>query len=61
MRSTRSRSSRCRNCAPVAYIATGLSFPDALAGGAAAAKAGGPLLLVRPDLILSFGKRRKGA
>jgi len=36
---------------PVAYIATGLNFPDALAGGAAAAKAGGPLLLVRPDLI----------
>lgn len=36
---------------PVVYIATGLNFPDALAGGAAAAKAGGPLLLVRPDLI----------
>jgi len=36
---------------PVAYIATGLNFPDALAGGAAAAKAGGPLLLVLPDLI----------
>ena len=36
---------------PVVYIATGLDFPDALAGGAAAAKAGGPLLLVRPDLI----------
>ncbi len=36
---------------PVAYIATGLNFPDALTGGAAAAKAGGPLLLVLPDLI----------
>ena len=36
---------------PVVYIATGLNFPDALAGGAAAAKAGGPLLLVLPDLI----------
>jgi len=33
---------------PVAYVATGLNFPDALAGGAAAANAGGPLLLVRP-------------
>jgi putative cell wall-binding protein len=36
---------------PVVYIATGLNFPDALAGGAAAAKAGGPLLLVQPDSI----------
>jgi spore germination protein YaaH len=35
--------------APVAYIATGLNFPDALAGAVAAARAGGPLLLVRPD------------
>lgn len=32
--------------APVAYIATGASFPDALAGGAAAARQGGPVLLV---------------
>ena len=36
---------------PVVYIATGLNFPDALAGGAAAAKAGGPMLLVQPDFI----------
>jgi hypothetical protein len=36
---------------PVAYIATGLNFPDALAGGAAAANAGGPLLLVNPTAI----------
>jgi putative cell wall-binding protein len=36
---------------PVVYIATGLNFPDALAGGAAAAEAGGPLLLVEPTLI----------
>lgn len=36
---------------PVVYVATGLNFPDALAGGAAAAKAGGPLLLVQPDSI----------
>jgi len=32
--------------APVAYVATGLDFPDALAGGPAAARAGGPVLLV---------------
>lgn len=31
-----------------AYLATGTSFPDALAGGAAAASAGAPLLLVAP-------------
>ena len=30
---------------PVAYVATGLSFPDALAGGAAAAATDGPVLL----------------
>jgi spore germination protein YaaH/putative cell wall-binding protein len=30
---------------PVAYIATGTSYPDALAGGPAAARAGGPMLL----------------
>lgn len=32
--------------ADVVYVATGLNFPDALAGGAAAASEGGPLLLV---------------
>jgi putative cell wall-binding protein len=31
---------------PVAYVATGANFPDALAGGAAAAVKGGPVLLV---------------
>jgi putative cell wall-binding protein len=36
---------------PVAYVATGLNFPDALAGGAAAANEGGPLLLVLPDAV----------
>ncbi|HEY3926269.1 MAG TPA: cell wall-binding repeat-containing protein [Acidothermaceae bacterium] len=36
---------------PVVYIASGLNFPDALAGGAAAANAGGPLLLVEPGAI----------
>ncbi len=30
---------------PVAYVATGATFPDALAGGAAAAAEGGPLVL----------------
>jgi putative cell wall-binding protein len=32
--------------APVVSLATGLDFPDALSAGAAAAKAGGPVLLV---------------
>jgi spore germination protein YaaH len=36
---------------PVAYVATGLNFPDALAGAAAAGYVGGPLLLVKPDSI----------
>ena len=36
---------------PVAYIATGLNFPDALSGGAAAAAEGGPVLLARTDRI----------
>jgi putative cell wall-binding protein len=31
---------------PVAYVATGRSFPDALSAGAAAARLGGPVLLV---------------
>jgi spore germination protein YaaH len=33
---------------PVAYVATGASFPDALAGGPAAARNGGPVLLTDP-------------
>ena len=32
---------------PVAYVATAFDFPDALAGAVAAARAGGPILLVR--------------
>ncbi len=36
---------------PVAYVATGLNFPDALAGGAAAAYHGGPMLLVTTNAI----------
>ena len=33
---------------PVAYVATGLNYPDALAGGPAAGVAGGPVLLTDP-------------
>jgi len=36
---------------PVAYVATGENYPDAIAGGPAAARDGGPLLLVRRDSI----------
>ena len=36
---------------PVVYITNGLNFPDALAGGPAAAKTGGPILPVRADAI----------
>ncbi len=36
---------------PVAYVATGASFPDALAGGAAAGRQGGPVLLVAPTSL----------
>jgi putative cell wall-binding protein len=36
---------------PVAYVATGLHFPDALAGGVPAARRGGPVLLVKPDEV----------
>ena len=35
----------------VAYVATGANFPDALTGGVAAARAGGPLLLTRGDAL----------
>lgn len=37
--------------APRAYVANGRTFHDALAGGAAAAIAGAPLLLVQPDTL----------
>jgi putative cell wall-binding protein len=36
---------------PVAYVATGAGFPDALAGGAAAAARGGPVLLTAPNTL----------
>jgi putative cell wall-binding protein/spore germination protein YaaH len=35
---------------PVAYVATGFAFPDALAAAPVAGRAGGPLLLVGSDL-----------
>ena len=37
--------------ASVAYVATGANYPDALTGGAAAARARGPVLLVTPGSI----------
>lgn len=39
--------------APVAVLATGADFPDALAGGPAAAALGGPVLLVSRDSVPS--------
>jgi putative cell wall-binding protein/exopolysaccharide biosynthesis protein len=39
------------DAAPVAFVASGVDFPDALAGGAAGALAGAPLLLTPPDAL----------
>ena len=36
---------------PIAYIASGVQFPDALSGSPAAARAGGPMLLVQPGAV----------
>jgi putative cell wall-binding protein/uncharacterized protein YkwD len=36
---------------PVAYVATGANFPDALAGGALAGAQGGPILLVKQNEV----------
>jgi putative cell wall-binding protein len=36
---------------PSTYLATGVAYPDALAGGPAAARAAVPLLLVAPDRL----------
>jgi putative cell wall-binding protein len=36
---------------PVAYLASGANFPDALAGAAAAGKQGGPVLLTTPTAL----------
>ncbi|MCD2444058.1 cell wall-binding repeat-containing protein [Agromyces sp. SYSU K20354] len=38
---------------PVAFVASGADFPDALAGASAAALAGGPLLLTQPTQLPS--------
>ncbi|MGC5584971.1 cell wall-binding repeat-containing protein [Ornithinimicrobium sp. W1665] len=38
---------------PVAYVASGVNFPDALSAGPAAALTGGPVLFVRPDGVPS--------
>ena len=40
---------------PVVYIATGVNFPDALAGGPAAGIAPGPILLAKATPLASFG------
>ncbi len=37
--------------APIAYVATGRNFPDALAAGAAAGAQGGPILLTEPSAL----------
>jgi len=37
--------------APVAYVASGANYPDALSGSAVAGRDGGPMLLVQPDAI----------
>jgi len=39
--------------APVAYVATGADFPDALTGGPSAAELGGPILLTQKDKLPS--------
>lgn len=39
------------NGAPVAFVATGADFPDALAGGPAGARLGGPMLLTAKDTL----------
>jgi putative cell wall-binding protein len=36
---------------PVAYVASGVDFPDALSAGAAAAQLGGPVLLMAPTTL----------
>jgi putative cell wall-binding protein/Tol biopolymer transport system component len=51
---------------PVAYVASGAVFPDALSGSAAAGYAGGPVLLVTKDTVptlvaAELGRLRPGA
>ncbi|WP_368496222.1 cell wall-binding repeat-containing protein [Herbiconiux sp. A18JL235] len=43
--------------ADVVYVATGASYPDALGAGAAAAEAGGPLLLTAPNELPAAVKK----
>ena len=42
------------------YVATGANFPDALAGGAAAARHGAPVLLTRPEALSSSARLQIG-
>ena len=37
--------------APVAYLVSGLNYPDALSAGAAAAKQGGTILMTQPEAL----------
>jgi hypothetical protein len=46
---------------PVAYIASGASFPDALSGSAAAGRLGGPVLLVEKDSVPTSSPTSCGA
>ena len=46
---------------PAAFIATGRSFPDALAAGPAAIRMGGPVLLTQTGLAAAGHARRAGA
>jgi putative cell wall-binding protein len=39
--------------APIAYIATGTTFPDALAAGPVGGHRGGPVLLTKTDQLLT--------
>jgi putative cell wall-binding protein len=39
---------------PIAYVATGVNFPDALAAAAAAGAQGGPVLLTEPNSLPSY-------
>jgi putative cell wall-binding protein len=45
---------------PVAYIATGVNYPDALAAGAAGARLGGPVLLTRTSALDAVTKAELG-
>ena len=57
----RSASSRFAGGAQTVFIATGDSFPDALSGSPAAAKANGPILLTAADRLPGCHRHRAGA